>query len=377
MRPTISDVRINMNGNTNGSTNGNTNGNTTETPTSSTSTCTDISSKQRDTDNSGHNHVRSDLPITEILNYNKFAESITEAYNGEMSYYSITLDLIAIYLRGQKVIYIESKTLCEQRLNTLMIPAILISAICTVLSVSLKGYHFGGTLVASLTGFNSFLLSVITYLKLDAKSEAHRTSSYQFDKLQTKCEFYSGRNLLLRTDDLKEKTNELVDEIEKKVIEIKDVNQFVIPESVRHNYSNIYGTNVFSIVKKYKADRMMQSQRLLVIQDLLDNKKYRPNPETPGNTHIFQKDDKTFYKKMINMFTDEEELIKIIQEYPILDVYTATENELLTEKNRLLNLIIEYRKISSRINNEFNKEINKNIEKSNNKFIDLYTWLKL
>jgi hypothetical protein len=212
---------------------------------------------------------------------------------------------------------------------------------------------------------------------LDAKSEAHRTTSYQFDKLQTKCEFYSGRNLLLRTNDLKEKTNDLVDEIEKKVIEIKDVNQFVIPESVRHSYSNIYGTNVFSIVKKYKADRMMQSQRLLVIQDLLDNKKYKPNPEITTSTVIVDKSDKTFYKKIINMFTDEEELIKTIPEYPILDIYTATENELLTEKSRLINLIIEYRKISSRINNEFNKEINKNILRSKNKCIDLYTWLKL
>ena len=150
------------------------------------------------------------LPIQDINDYNKFASDITSSYMGAMSYYSITLDLIAIYLKGQKIIYIESKTFCEQCLYCLMLPAILVSAICTVISTALKNVEWGSTLVSALAGTNSFILAVVTYLKLDAKSEAHRTACYQFDKLQTMCEFYSGRCLLLSDDNIKDKIEEFV-----------------------------------------------------------------------------------------------------------------------------------------------------------------------
>jgi hypothetical protein len=200
------------------------------------------------------------IPIKEIADFRKYYKNIKGAYNSEISYDSITLDLIAIYLKGQKVLYVESKTFCEQCLYYLMLPAIFISAVCTVISVSLKDYIWGSILVASLTGINSFILSVVTYLKLDAKSEAHRTASYQFDKLQTMCEFHSGKSLLVKmsgNDEViinhkpgDETISEFVNKIEMKVAEIKDVNQFVIPEIIRHRYATIYGTNNFCNSKK-------------------------------------------------------------------------------------------------------------------------------
>jgi hypothetical protein len=214
------------------------------------------------------------FPIQDIADFKKYYSSIKSAYHGEVSYESITLDLVAIYLKGQKLLYIESKTFCEQCLYHLMLPAIFISAVCTVISVSLRDYAWGNILVASLTGLNSFILSVVTYLKLDAKSEAHRTASYQFDKLQTECEFHSGRSLLVKEQIQDETISNFVKGVEKKVVEIKDVNQFVIPELIRHRYSTIYGTNVFAIVKKYKTDRMLQAQRLLTINTILIEEKW-------------------------------------------------------------------------------------------------------
>ena len=51
---------------------------------------------------------------------------------------STALDILATYIKGQKILYTEAKTLCEQRLHTLMLPAILVTALCTVLSLFLK-----------------------------------------------------------------------------------------------------------------------------------------------------------------------------------------------------------------------------------------------
>ena len=175
---------------------------------------------------------------------------------------SISLDIVAIYLKGQKILYTEAKTFCEQQLNFLMMPAIFISALTTVLSLALDKTGFGSILISSLTAVNSFLLAIISYLKLDAKSEAHKTSAYQFDKLQSKCEFGSGRVIFFsRAKYFKEADNskneqykavfDLIDEIELKVTEIKDMNKFILPERVRRALANLYGVNVFSAVKSF------------------------------------------------------------------------------------------------------------------------------
>lgn len=123
----------------------------------------------------------------------------------------------------------------------------------------------GGNLISGINAGISFLLSIITYLKLDAQSEAHKTSSHQYDKLQSICEFTSG-NLLLFTDmeNFKEKKQdseffkklqETIDSIETKIKEIKETNQFIVPKTIRHRYKIAYNINVFSVIKKINGLR--------------------------------------------------------------------------------------------------------------------------
>lgn len=169
---------------------------------------------------------------------------------------SSSLDLIAIYLKGQKILYIESKVHCETKLNILMIPAICVSAACTVLSASMGDTGYSKYIISGLTALNSFILAMISYLKLDAKAEAHRVSAYKFDKLQTKCEFFSGKIMynpettLNSEEVLGKKMDEFIDNLEKNIVEIKEINQFVIPETIRYRYPKLYSTNIFSEIKK-------------------------------------------------------------------------------------------------------------------------------
>lgn len=195
-----------------------------------------------------------------IVDSNDISKNNVQISDDEML--SISLDIVAIYLKGQKILYTEAKTFCEQQLNFLMMPAIFISALTTVLSMALDKTSFGSILIASLTAVNSFVLAIISYLKLDAKSEAHKTSAYQFDKLQSKCEFGSGRVIFFSKAKYLKGTDsaaneqyksvfELIDEIELKVTEIKDMNKFILPERVRRSLANLYGVNVFSAVKSF------------------------------------------------------------------------------------------------------------------------------
>ena len=95
------------------------------------------------------------------------------------------MDILASYVRGQKLIYMESKYYRNQQLNYLMLPAIFLSAVATILA----GVGGNGLLLACVNAFIGFLLALVNYLKLDAAQEAHKISSRQYDKLQSGVEF--------------------------------------------------------------------------------------------------------------------------------------------------------------------------------------------
>lgn len=179
---------------------------------------------------------------------------LRDSYNFEATNDSTILDILALYLKGQKIIYMESKTLCEKRLNTLMLPAIFIAAVCSILNFILKEYMYGTIIISSLNAFNSFLLSLISYLKLDGKAEAHKTSAYKFQKLESRCEFNSGKSLFFKDS---VDVCHFANEIEKEVMEIRESNQFIIPERIRVMYPTMCETNVFSLVKQIQNDEIL------------------------------------------------------------------------------------------------------------------------
>jgi len=211
---------------------------------------------------------------------------MNESYNSREVIISTSMDLLALYMQGQKILYTESKVYCEQQLNMLMLPAILISSLCTLLSVSLKSVDAGVYVVSGFSAVNSFILAVVSYLKLDAKAEAHKTAAYQFDKLQTMCEFNSGKVMFFKkdteaTEETKDKIIKIVEDIEAKVKEIKDTNKFILPENVRFGYKNLYEQNIFRDVKKIQIEETVM---LATVRKKLNHLLYLKSlPSSPEN----------------------------------------------------------------------------------------------
>lgn len=204
-------------------------------------------------DNKNDNNT---VTFTDVVN------ELKTKYNFEESITSTSLDILALYLKGQKILHIEAKTLCEKRLHSLMLPAIMISSVCAILNFALQSVPYGPVAISSCNVFNAFLMTLISYLKLDAKSQAHQSSAYKYQKLESLCEFHSGRILFFKDS---EDISSIVDDIQNRVIEIKESNQFIIPEEIRHRFNEIYSTNVFTLVKDIQNDEIVLINDLKVI----------------------------------------------------------------------------------------------------------------
>ena len=271
--------------------------------------------------------------------------------NSNRHFASNSLDVLAIYIKGQKLLYTEAKTYCEQQLNFLMLPAIFISCVGSIFSFLSENYSYGPVIIASLNGFNAFLLALISYLKLDAKSQAHKTSAYKFDKLESYCEFNSGKCMFFETES--DQIFEVVEKIEADVKEIKETNQFILPESIRYEFHFTYSTNVFTLVKRMQLQEISEINNLKQVLVRINAIKSKISAANLTNISPRQEQGNGTASATITVTESDKDALHLDE----------------TEKTRLINSILQRRKEYYEMDKQFNAEIEHHMSRVNKSFI--------
>ena len=323
-------------------------------------------------------------------NFDAVLERVNAKYDQDIVHrYSAAVDALASFVKGQKHMYMEGQGFAMHKLQCLMIPALIASAIEPILiqADSIQCTEKGKIIIGTLAGFVTCMIGIITLMRLDAEAEAHRTSAHQYDKLQSLLEFQSGQVLLFsdptlakqglarelrkgqrevaaleriyslsdeeeskgdtlevktsltarvkklrrvrRTaeDLLTKKMSTIVKTVEERITDIKDTNRFAVPREIRRKYPILANTNVFAIIKKIDEVRTQSVTELTVIINELRYMKAKARTSTaPSRERV----DELYAKKKTLIDT----IIFLNTAYSVVDTIFAVERRNADKRRR-------------------------------------------
>lgn len=171
--------------------------------------------------------------------------------------YITEIDFLTTYMKGQKNLYTQAKNNTQWKLNCLMIPSLLLTCGISVINPFIgceNEFH-----LAVLSGLNALValfLSIINYLKLESSTQIFFFMANQYDKYETILEMTNSKLMVIDNEnDKKSLVLDRINEIEEKIVEMKESNQILLPESIKFIFPIISHINIFSFIKRVQNHR--------------------------------------------------------------------------------------------------------------------------
>ena len=187
--------------------------------------------------------------------YSDIEKSLSKYYDNENKY-SSKLGILITFLKGQKHIFLQSKSFTQMKLNILMFPILIISSFIAASAPFLQNNSWNGGFISGLNIIISSFISIMNYMKYETKIEMFSQLATNYDKMEISLEMSNSKLLFIDNENEK---NELVltklNEVENKINELKEIYNILIPDEVRHMFPIICNLNILSLIKKMEKYR--------------------------------------------------------------------------------------------------------------------------
>lgn len=208
---------------------------------------------------------------SEDENIDKNAEKHFNKYYYYDKSQSNKLDILLTFIKGQKHLFSHCSSVSKHKMNSLMIPTLIISTFNGVFAPFFKDSGWINNVSAGLNSIILLMLSMMGYFKFEASSESFFQISKQYDRLETAVKLmhssiYFNNNMdfdLSTTQEhqphtvvntskkiLNKQYNDKIQAIENRINEIKESQQFSIPNETRNIFPIIYNINIFTLIRK-------------------------------------------------------------------------------------------------------------------------------
>jgi len=207
-----------------------------------------------------NDRIKNQVSLYKYSSFKKKAYSDIEnslgKYYDDDNKYSNKLDILITFIKGQKNIFLQSKSISQVKLYGLMFPILIISSFIAAAAPFIQSNHWSGGFISGLNVIISSLISIMNYMKYETKVELFTQLANNYDKLEISLEMSNSKLLFIEEENEKNKLilSKLSD-VEHKISELKEVYNILIPDEVRHMFPIICNLNILSLIKKMEIYR--------------------------------------------------------------------------------------------------------------------------
>jgi hypothetical protein len=294
--------------------------------------------------------------------------------------YSNEIDILTTYTNGQKNLYIQSKYITQYKLNLLTFPSIFITAVVTMIAPFIECKEWSGGFISALNAVILLLISIVNYLKYESSIEVFLQNAKQYDKLEISLEMANNKlSFLEKEKDKGALVLNKIREMEKKIYEIKESNNVLIPEEIKRLFPIICNVNIFSLIKKIEMSKKVLIDKLKDVKNeirfiiykwgnedfiteetIIDDVKKKMS-EIQNSEYLNQKKRLMFLYEIKNKL--KEEIIELYQSYNHIDSIFSKEISIADSKKNSCLFCYYY---------FFKTRRDKSYCKTNNSFLDKY-----